>query len=171
MYVCRLKTKFHVLFRLKIKINHTNISIHVQKTKFHMRVYKLMTFFKYCSTEPNYRLFPVFSAVLPVWAWLSICDVISYKSVMIMFILTINYVVLLYYEMILFQNLDKKQHSFYIHTHEAFRTLPKFESNGSYFRSEYQSNKEYAVFTRSYKKYLLKSRKNNNLIFIVSHVT
>ena len=90
---------------------------------------------------------------------------------MIMFILTINYVVLFYYEMILFQNLDKKQHSFYIHTHEAFRTLPKFESNGSYFRSEYQSNKEYAVFTRSYKKYLFKSRKNNNLIFIVSHVT
>ena len=74
-------------------------------------------FFKYCSTEPNYRLFPGFFAVLPVWAWLSICDVISYKSdkvrpldnvnnkairVMIMFILTINYVVLFYYEMILF---------------------------------------------------------------------
>ena len=110
-----LKTIFHVLFRLKIKINHINISIHVQKTKFHMRVYKLMTFFFiYCSTEPNYRLFPVFSAVLPVWAWLSICDVISYKSdkvrpldnvairVMIMFILTINYLVLFYYEMILY---------------------------------------------------------------------
>ena len=37
-------------------------------------------FFKYCITEPNYWLFPGFSAVLPVWAWLSICDVISYKS-------------------------------------------------------------------------------------------
>ena len=39
-----LKTISHVLFRLKIKINHINISIHVQKTEFHMRVYKLMTF-------------------------------------------------------------------------------------------------------------------------------
>ena len=39
-----LKTIFHVLFRLKIKINHINILILVQKTKFHMRVYKLMTF-------------------------------------------------------------------------------------------------------------------------------
>ena len=39
-----LKTIFHVLFRLKIKINHINISIHVQKTKFNMRIYKLMTF-------------------------------------------------------------------------------------------------------------------------------
>ena len=37
-----LKTIFHVLFRLKIKINHINISIHVQKTKFHMRVYKFI---------------------------------------------------------------------------------------------------------------------------------
>ena len=42
--VSYLKTIFHVLFRLKIKINQINILIHVQKTKFHMRVYKLMTF-------------------------------------------------------------------------------------------------------------------------------
>ena len=75
-----LKTIYHVLFRLKIKINHINISIHVQKNKISYAGIQINDFFKYCSTEPNYRLFPGFSAVLPVWAWLSICDVISYKS-------------------------------------------------------------------------------------------
>ena len=100
---------------------------------------------------------------------------------MIMFILTINYVVLFYYEMILYAVLEiksrqkkkkkkkKKNNTFYIHTHEAFSTLPKFESNGSYFRSEYQSNKEYMPFLPVLIK--LKSRGNNDLIFIVSHVT
>ena len=68
-----------------------------------------------------------------------------------------------------FKSLDKKEHTFYIHTHEAFSILPKFESNGSYFRSEYQSNKEYMPFLPVLIK--LKSRENNNLIFIVSRVT
>ena len=45
---------------------------------------------------------------------------------------------------------------------------PMFESNGSYFRSEYQSNKEYMPFLPVLIK--LKSRENNNLVFIVSHV-
>ena len=57
-----LKTIFHVLFRLKIKINHINISIHVQKTKFHMRVYKLMTFLNIAVRNQiigRFRVFPL----------------------------------------------------------------------------------------------------------------
>ena len=40
---------------------------------------------------------------------------------------------------------------------------------GSYFRSEYQSNKEYMPFLPVLIK--LKSRGNNNFVFIVSHMT
>ena len=90
---------------------------------------------------------------------------------MIMFILTINYVVLFYYEMILYAvvyrccYISRQKITYFLHSHEAFSTLPKFESNGSYFRSEYQSNKEYMPFLPVLIK--LKSRENNNLIFII----
>ena len=79
-YLFAFKDEIPRTISIKIKINHTYISIHVQKNKISYAGIQINDIFKYCSTEPNYRLFPVFSAVLPVWAWLSICDVISYKS-------------------------------------------------------------------------------------------
>ena len=72
-----------------------------------------------------------------------------------------------------FKNLDKIithfLHSTFTHMRHIALWLPEFESNGSYFRSEYQSNKEYMPFLPVLIK--LKSRENNNLVFIVSHVT
>ena len=75
---------------------------------------------------------------------------------MIMFILTINYVVLFYYEMILYAVLKiqtkNNTYTFYIH-------------------ALYQSLNPMAVISDPSIKVIRNTSRENNLIFIVSHVT